>query len=57
MGVRPVGLVEGSSTTQTHFSSVTCGHALRQEVDFCNVLIFYGVVAPAWSASLSNAML
>ena len=37
MEVRPVGLVEGSPTTQAHFSSVACGHALRQEVDFCDV--------------------
>ena len=36
MGVRPVGSVE-ESTIQAHFSSVTCGHALRQEVDFCDV--------------------
>ncbi|KAG8338720.1 hypothetical protein J6590_000399 [Homalodisca vitripennis] len=28
---------EGSHTTQAPFNSVTCGHALRQEVDFCDM--------------------
>ena len=37
MGVQLVGSVEGSPTTQVHFSSVGCEHALRQEVDFCDV--------------------
>ena len=37
MGVRLVGSVEGSPTTQAHFSSVASGHALRQEVDFCDM--------------------
>ena len=56
MEVRLVGLIEGSSTTQAYFSSVDCEHALRQEVDFFDVL-FCGVVVPAWSAPSSKATL
>ena len=37
MGVRQVGSVKESPATQAYFSSVACGHALRQELDFFDV--------------------